>query len=204
MTEGAGLRQRKKERTRRLLVDTALRLFQEQGYEQTTIAQIAETAELSPGTFFLHFATKEDVVFAGQHDRLDLALLAIRERSPDEAPVEVLVHVIERVAVSVRESLNIATESGRLRIGLLLSVPALKAQALHRIAEAQRQVAAALRTAYPDQLDAVAAAAMVGALSGATVAAAIAAVEAGMDGEQTKRAVLDSLNTTARGFRQRT
>jgi AcrR family transcriptional regulator len=202
VVEGTGLRQRKKERTRRLLTDVALRLFEEKGYEQTTVAQIAEAAELSPSTFFLHFTTKDDVLFAEHRDRLYLAMQVIQERSTDDTAVEVLVRAIERVASSERELLNIATESGRLRVNLLLSVPALRAKTLDRIMDAQRQVADELRAAYPGDLDAVTAAAMVGAISGAVVGAAIAAVEAGMDGEQITLAIAAALTTAAHGFRR--
>ncbi|MDP4510123.1 TetR/AcrR family transcriptional regulator [Nonomuraea sp. 3N208] len=201
MTEATGLRHRKKERTRRQLIDAALRLFKEQGYEQTTISQIAEAAELSPSTFFLHFSSKDDVVFAEHRHRIDLALLAIGDRTAGEPPLDVLVRAINRVAASERELLNIASESGRLRVSLLLSVPALRARALLVITDAQRQVAAELQTAYPDILDPVGAATMVGLVSGAVVGAAIAAVEADMDGQGIQRAVTDALDTAARAFR---
>ena len=57
------LRSRRKERTRRAFREAALTLFAEQGYDATTVAQIAELAELAERTFFLHFPTKEDVLF---------------------------------------------------------------------------------------------------------------------------------------------
>jgi AcrR family transcriptional regulator len=56
-------RSRQKLRTRHALQAAALQLFAEQGYEQTTIAQIADRADVSPRTFFVHFPTKEDVLF---------------------------------------------------------------------------------------------------------------------------------------------
>jgi AcrR family transcriptional regulator len=59
-----GLRERKKRRTRETIVSVATKLFVEQGYEETTTAQIADAAEVSPSTFFTYFPTKADVVFS--------------------------------------------------------------------------------------------------------------------------------------------
>ena len=63
------LRQRKKERTRRTIIDVGTALFAEQGYDETTLAQIADAAEIAPSTFFNYFASKADIVF-GLHDAL--------------------------------------------------------------------------------------------------------------------------------------
>ena len=57
-----GLRERKKIKPRRAIQTAALRLFETQGYEHTTVEQIAEAAETSTTTFYRYFPTKEDVV----------------------------------------------------------------------------------------------------------------------------------------------
>jgi AcrR family transcriptional regulator len=77
-----GLRERKKERTRQLLSDTARRLFSERGFEQVSIAEIAREADVSEQTVFNYFPTKEDLVYSGLDTFESLLLAAISER-PD-------------------------------------------------------------------------------------------------------------------------
>ncbi|AJE87686.1 TetR/AcrR family transcriptional regulator [Streptomyces sp. SCSIO ZS0520] len=64
----AGLRERKKAKTREAIQQHALRLFREQGYEATTMGQIADAAEVSPSTVFRYFATKEELVVSDEQD----------------------------------------------------------------------------------------------------------------------------------------
>lgn len=118
-----GLRERKKQKTRWSIQEHALRLFQEQGYEQTTVDQIAAAAEVSPSTFFRYFKTKEDVVIEDEYDPLLLQLLA--EQPPDRPILSALRHVVTGVLGQIGPD-----ESARLyqRTKLQLSVPALRAR----------------------------------------------------------------------------
>ncbi|MEU6717292.1 helix-turn-helix domain-containing protein [Nonomuraea sp. NPDC046802] len=202
MPEVQGLRARKKERTRHAMIEAALRLFDERGYEETTVAQIARAADMAPSTFFLHFASKDDVLFAEQHSHLDLASQAIRERSLDDTPATVLVRAFERVIAEERALLDRAAENERRRLRLLLSVPELRAQTLHKIMDAQQAIAAELQAAYPNQLDPIEAATMVGAMSGAVISATIAAFDAELDGDQLEKAVRRALTRASHGFTQ--
>jgi AcrR family transcriptional regulator len=86
----AGLRERKKQRTREAIVDAALRLFDERGFEQTTIADIAEAADIAPRTFFGYFPSKEDVVFADFPAEFDALAERLRGRDEDETAIDAL------------------------------------------------------------------------------------------------------------------
>lgn len=72
MTEVKTYRERKKERIRETIAQSAWRLFQEQGFDTTTIDQIAEESGISRRTYFRYFPTKESVVFPRRLERLEL------------------------------------------------------------------------------------------------------------------------------------
>src|SRR5919197_4563042 len=81
MATELGLRERKKQRTRQLLADTARRLFSERGFENVSIAEIARVADVSQATVFNYFPTKEDLVYGGLEAFEEGLFAAIRERS---------------------------------------------------------------------------------------------------------------------------
>jgi AcrR family transcriptional regulator len=88
MDQGLGLRERKKQRTREQIADTAWRLFAERGFDEVPVAEIAREAEVSEATVFNYFPTKEDLVF-GRMEAFEEDLLgAIRERPEDESLVQ--------------------------------------------------------------------------------------------------------------------
>src|SRR5436190_23239397 len=78
----AGLRERKKQRTRDLIAQTARRLFNERGFEAVTVDDVAREAEVSRKTVFNYFPTKEDLFFSGLELFEERLLDSIREREP--------------------------------------------------------------------------------------------------------------------------
>ncbi len=81
-------RERKKLQTRRSIRDNALRLFADQGFDQTTIQDITDAADVAQRTFFLHFASKEDVLLADSIERGDAFREALAAQPPDASPLE--------------------------------------------------------------------------------------------------------------------
>jgi AcrR family transcriptional regulator len=98
-----GLRERKKERTRIALIDAALDLFLAQGYEATTIDQIAAAVDVSPRTFFRYFASKEDVALSLPRDGQEIFLSELAARSDDEPPHQALSQAMRSMLDIVRE-----------------------------------------------------------------------------------------------------
>jgi AcrR family transcriptional regulator len=99
MTAAVGLRERKKARTREALQDAALELFTRQGFDRTTIEEIADACEVSPRTFFRYFPTKEDVLFAHAEERRERLLGLIASQPADEAPLGALHAGMRELAV---------------------------------------------------------------------------------------------------------
>src|SRR5262245_53320757 len=77
---GEGLRSRKKARTRLAIEDAALELFDEQGYDATTVDEIAARADVSTTTFFRYFPTKAEVLLSDHGEQLPALHRAIVER----------------------------------------------------------------------------------------------------------------------------
>lgn len=85
MATTAGLRERNKQERRRRLEDVAIELFERDGFESTTIEQIAAAAGIAPRTFFSYFVTKDDLVLADYTDRLG-RILEILSNTPADQP----------------------------------------------------------------------------------------------------------------------
>jgi len=118
-----GLRERKKQRTRQSIVDEATRLFVAQGYQQTTLAQIAEAAEVSTSTFFNYFATKVDIVFClldAVIESAEARIVGRREGEPATRAIaawltEELPSVEQPYADAIRRLATIAESAPELR-----------------------------------------------------------------------------------------
>ena len=86
------------EGARERIVLAAVDLFTEQGYDETTVAQIAERAGLTKSTFFRHFPDKRELLAAGQETLGRLLAEGIAEAPADASPLEAVAAGLERAA----------------------------------------------------------------------------------------------------------
>lgn len=166
-----GLRERKKARTKAAIQHHALRLFQAQGYDATTVEQIAEAAEISPSTFFRYFPTKEDVVL---YDDLDpIMIAAYRAQPPGMNPIAAMRHAMGTAFASLPADEALAQQE---RARLVMHEPDLRMRMLDQIIAATDLMAQLLaeRTGHdPREFNLrVLAGAILGGLMGAVLDAA--------------------------------
>ena len=160
-----GLRERKKARTRAQLQATALRLFREQGYGETTVEQIAEAAEVSPTTVYRYFPTKPDLVI---YDDLDDRLIAAFRAQP--AGVSAL-QALRRSMVEVFESLAAGDVALQMeREALIRSEPELRAAMFPEVVRTLDEIAAMIAERSGRPTDDEAVRALAGAVLGLTIA----------------------------------
>lgn len=171
-----GLRERKRRRTRQAIVDAGARLFAERGYAGATVADIAAAAEVGTRTFFSYFASKEDLLFPESEERIRASVEVIRSAGPDEAPAEALALTLAHVAGGSADLVGPMTP---LRVELARTEPSVGRVGAQFLLRAQQEMTAALIQSYPDDLDPVDAAAMVGAFVGATSGALAAMLASG-------------------------
>ncbi|GAB3430943.1 TetR/AcrR family transcriptional regulator [Flindersiella endophytica] len=171
-----GLRERKKQHTRQALTDAALRLFAENGYDKTTVADIAAAADVSTRTFFSYFRAKEDVLFAGADQRTAAIAEAFDAVQPEStSPIDALRRLVDHVLDTSQE--GIAGPDRGQRMAYLLSKPELQAQGLQRLLAAERLIAERLHQAYPGLLDDTLSHALSGAVVGALVGVVLSQAE---------------------------
>jgi AcrR family transcriptional regulator len=116
----AGLRERKKQRTRAVLIDAAIELCLRNGYDQTTVEQIAAAADVSPRTFSRYFATKDAVFLTLIEDYVEQVTLELASIPPEVGPLEALrvAHVETLARVATRPTSRLSDD----RIVLMLRV----------------------------------------------------------------------------------
>jgi AcrR family transcriptional regulator len=138
--EPPGLRERKRQRTRETIARVALELFDRQGFQETTIAQIAEAADVSPRTVSAYFPHKEDLAFPDVEEELAAFDARLRDRLPGETAIDAL---REFIRSRVEEGEPRASER-RTRQRVIHADEGLRVHEHHSWARVQESLAAAI------------------------------------------------------------
>lgn len=151
----AGLRERKKAQTRRRLADTAFALFRERGYENVTVAQIADAADVAVSTLFAYFPCKEALVFDAEDEYERALTAAVRDRAPGVSLLDALeAHLVPapQTATDDPSAVSGSGPSGAEFVALVKATPALLDYAgrLRRRWEASLAAALAREAGLPE------------------------------------------------------
>src|SRR5580704_1749875 len=144
MEAAPGLRERKKQRSRELISETARRLFVERGFDAVPVAEVARAAEVSEATVFNYFPTKEDLVYQGMEAFEAELLAAVRDRPAGES----IVAAFGRFVLAPRGFLAAQDESAaRFLVGvsrMIAASPALLAREREILARYTASLAAVI------------------------------------------------------------
>jgi AcrR family transcriptional regulator len=138
MIEGMG---RWEPNARGRLEQAALELYAERGFEQTTVAEIAERAGLTERTFFRHFADKREVLFAGAGTLQELLVSAVAGAPGSAAPIEAATVALEAAGTLLQKRRDYA----RQRQAVIAANPGLQERELIKLASLATALAGALR-----------------------------------------------------------
>ena len=137
-----GLRERKREKTRDSLAQSALRLFAERGFDRVTVEEIAAAHDLSARTFFRYFASKEDVLFSEGDRRRTHLLEALADQDPSVRPFTALEAALRLVSTDYALERDLL----RMRHQIITSTPSLSTRAAERRQGWEGEVIDELRT----------------------------------------------------------
>ncbi|MFG1914386.1 TetR family transcriptional regulator [Micromonospora sp. NPDC048898] len=160
-----GLRERKKARTRAAIQSHALRLFRQHGYQDTTIEQIINAAEVSETTFFRYFPTKEDVVLQDDFDPLIAQILLDQPR--ELSPIQAIRATFRQHFTQLPPEQH---QQMRDRVSLITVEPALRAAMLDQYSQALQLLADAVAERTGRARDDLAVRTIAGAAIGAMMA----------------------------------
>jgi AcrR family transcriptional regulator len=123
-----GLRERKKQRTRATLIDAAVDLCLRQGFERTTVDQIAAIADVSPRTFSRYFATNDAVALALIDDAVQIAAAELERQPADINHLEALVRAYTTMYTNTRTAPanGFTTERLLATVRIIMSSPTLR------------------------------------------------------------------------------
>lgn len=128
MSTAPDRRSRKRLATRQAISDAATRLFIERGFDQVTVDDIAEAADVGRMTVFNHFQRKEDMFFDRDAEGRELLVAALRDKAPQQAPLEALRQLAHQLVRDDHPALAFSQRSSSFVLAVATS-EALKARA---------------------------------------------------------------------------
>ncbi len=134
------LRERKKRLAQTTIEETALRLFQEQGYEQTSIQDIAAAVMMSTRTFFRYFASKEEVLFGPMHAALSEGVHFLQHTAPLDSPYTALQATFEYLADQYQQQ----RDSFLMRYRVAVQTPSIASFYVYALLESEAALSEAL------------------------------------------------------------
>ncbi|WP_028921502.1 TetR family transcriptional regulator [Pseudonocardia acaciae] len=136
------------------LEQAALELYGERGFDQTTVADIADRAGLTERTFFRHFADKREVLFHGQNALRDACVAAIAEAPDSAAPIDAVASALDAFAAALEGR----REHARRRQAVIAANPGLQERELLKLATLAAAMSEALsRRGVPEHAASLAA-----------------------------------------------
>ncbi|MFF4774867.1 TetR family transcriptional regulator [Microtetraspora fusca] len=135
-----GLRERKKQKTRIALIDAALDLFLAEGYDITTVDQIAAAVDVSPRTFFRYFASKEEVALSPCRDGQEIFESELAARPGDESPYQAVMRAMRTTLATVRDGDPAEADRFVKVRRLMKETPSLIAGQMCMIAQSERRL----------------------------------------------------------------
>ncbi len=153
MSNRKGLRERKKLETRQAISNVATRLFIERGFDNVTVAEIAEAANVAKMTVFNYFPRKEDLFFDREDEGRDLIRDALAQRSSDEPPTVAMQNLAHRLVKQKHPFAKFTPGTARFWHTVMQS-PALSARARELrdefVSDCAKMLAAAVGRTHPD------------------------------------------------------
>ncbi|MGK8467251.1 TetR/AcrR family transcriptional regulator [Nocardia cyriacigeorgica] len=175
MIETTGLREQKRRATRAAIVDAATTLFLARGFASTSVTDIAAAAGVSRRTFFLHFPSKEDVLFHHIEEYVRAAADTIARLDTDATPWDAVQAAMATLIDAFEADATRADELAGLRTELFRSTQGVPGSLLARLQSVHVTVLDAIDARFPDSVDRASTTAHLGACLGATTAAATSA-----------------------------
>ncbi|MGW2742906.1 TetR/AcrR family transcriptional regulator [Streptomyces sp. NPDC001450] len=165
MAEAMGLRERKKLQTAMRIYRVAVGLFVERGFDNVSVQEIADAAEVSKMTVFNYFGTKEDLVFLPMEEHFGDVARAVRERQPGESAVDAVRRQFLELVEARDPSIGLNPEPLSRQVRqLVMGTPALMERAFLSFQKGTRELADVLAAETGDL--------MLGTVAAATLSAA--------------------------------